>query len=124
MTVQIVKIAGQKIAMLPFEEYRKLMGVAEDKADEQAADALAARRDAGEEYLPVELADRIMDGENPLRVWRTYRGLTQGQLGQEVNRQAAFISKLESGEAEGGVGLWARLADALGVTIEDIAPVQ
>ncbi len=124
MTVQIVKIAGQKIAMLPFEEYRKLMDVAEDKADEQAADALAARRDAGEEYLPVELADRIMDGENPLRVWRTYRGLTQGQLGQEVNRQAAFISKLESGEAEGGVGLWARLADALGVTIEDIAPVQ
>ncbi|MBN9788472.1 XRE family transcriptional regulator [Pseudonocardia sp. TMWB2A] len=124
MTVQIVKIAGQKIAMLPFEEYRKLMDVAEDKADEQVADALAARRDAGEEYLPVELADRIMDGENPLRVWRTYRGLTQGQLGQEVNRQAAFISKLESGEAEGGVGLWARLADALGVTIEDIAPVQ
>ncbi len=124
MTVQIVKIAGQKIAMLPFEEYRKLMDVAEDKADEQAADALAARRDAGEEYLPVELADRIMDGENPLRVWRTYRGFTQGQLGQEVNRQAAFISKLESGEAEGGVGLWARLADALGVTIEDIAPVQ
>ena len=124
MTVQIVKIAGQKIAMLPFEEYRKLMDVAEDKADEQAADELATRRDAGEEYLPVELADRIMDGENPLRVWRTYRGLTQGQLGQEVNRQAAFISKLESGEAEGGVGLWARLADALGVTIEDIAPVQ
>ena len=124
MTVQIVKIAGQKIAMLPFEEYRKLMDVAEDKADEQVADALAARRDAGDEYLPVELADRIMDGENPLRVWRTYRGLTQGQLGQEVNRQAAFISKLESGEAEGGVGLWARLADALGVTIEDIAPVQ
>ncbi len=124
MTVQIVKIAGQKIAMLPFEEYRKLMDVAEDKADEQAADEVAARRDAGEEYLPVELADRIMDGENPLRVWRTYRGLTQGQLGQEVNRQAAFISKLESGEAEGGVGLWARLADALGVTIEDIAPVQ
>ena len=124
MTVQIVKIAGQKIAMLPFEEYRKLMDVAEDKADEQAADALAARRDAGEEYLPVELADRIMDGENPLRVWRTYRGFTQGQLGQEVNRQAAFISKLESGEAEGGVGLWARLADALGVPIEDIAPVQ
>ena len=124
MTVQIVKIAGQKIAMLPFEEYRKLMDVAEDKADEQAADEVAARRDAGEEYLPVELADRIMDGENPLRVWRTYRGLTQGQLGQEVKRQAAFISKLESGEAEGGVGLWARLADALGVTIEDIAPVQ
>ena len=124
MTVQIVKIAGQKIAMLPLEEYQKLMDLAEDKADEQAADEVAARRDAGEEYLPVELADRIMDGENPLRVWRTYRGLTQGQLGQEVNRQAAFISKLESGEAEGGVGLWARLADALGVTIEDIAPVQ
>lgn len=124
MTVQIVKIAGQKIAMLPFEDYQKLIDVAEEKADEQAAEDAATRRDAGEEYLPVELADRIMDGENPLRVWRTYRGLTQGQLGQEVSRQAAFISKLESGEAEGGVGLWARLADALGVTIEDIAPVQ
>ena len=38
MTAQIVEIAGQRIAMLPADEFEKLLELAEDQSDAAAAD--------------------------------------------------------------------------------------
>jgi hypothetical protein len=122
MTVQFVEIAGQKLAMVPVGEYEQLIEAAEDRADIVAAAAAEARRQAGEEYVPLEIADRLIAGENPLRVWRTYRGMSLEELGVAVGRQPSFVSKLERGTNEGGVRLWASLARALNVSIDDLIP--
>lgn len=122
MTVQYVEIAGQKMAMLPVAEFERLVDLAEDKVDVSAAVAAERRRDAGEEYVPFDLINRIIAGENALKVWREYRGLSREALGAKVGCGASMISKMEGGTRTGALALWQALASALDVTIEDILP--
>jgi DNA-binding XRE family transcriptional regulator len=122
MTAQIVEIAGQKIAMLPIEDYRRLIDIAEDKADMLAAIEAERRRDANEEYVPVEVIDHIMAGDSPLRAWRKYRDITLEELGIRVGHSHAYLSTVERGKKAGTLALWRKLADELNVAIEDIAP--
>lgn len=124
MTVQIVEIAGQKMAMLPIDDYQKLLDIAEDRADVMAALAAEQRRAGGEEYLPAELVDRIMNGESALRVWRQYRGMTAKALADRAGARMATISEIENGKAQGKPVLWRALAEALNVSIDDILPLD
>ena len=123
MTVQFVEVAGQKIAMLPAVEYERLLEIAEDQADIAAAERAEKRRLAGEEYVPFELVNAIINGENALRTWRKYRGLTQMQLADRAKVRVATVSEIESGKAQGKPALWRALADVLDVTVDDILPI-
>ena len=123
MTAQIVEIAGQKIAMLPLADYKLLLELAEDQADIAAAERAELRRAQGEEYVPFELVDAIINGENALRVWRKYRGLTQDQLAEKANVRKATLSEIENGKAQGKPAIWRAFADVLNVTVDDILPL-
>lgn len=120
MGAQIVEIAGEKMAVLPVADYERLLELAEDKTDILAAEAAEKRRLTGEEYVPAEMVDRILDGENPLRVWRQYRKLSLKQLAEKSGVGLSYISELERGLKNGPGRVWAKLARALGVTVEDI----
>lgn len=122
MTAQIIEIAGQKIAMLPMADYERLLDMAEDRTELQAAVGAEQRRAAGEEYVPIELLDRIMAGENPVRAWRKYRGLSQQELGDCIGLSKMTISSLERGERGTSSKNWRALADALSVDVGDILP--
>ena len=111
------------MVVLSRPEFERLTEAAENYADIEAAVMAQARREAGEEYFPSDLVDRLMEGESPLKVWREYRGLTLDELGQRVNRQGSMISKLEKGRAEGGVKLWRDLAKVLCVDLDDLVPI-
>jgi DNA-binding XRE family transcriptional regulator len=123
MTAQIIEIAGQRMVVLPVVEYERLLGVVEERADGEAAARAEARRDAGEEYVPVELVDKILAGENALRAWRKFRGLTAVQLSEISNVDQSRISELENGKAQGKPATWRALADALNVAVDDILPL-
>lgn len=124
MSVQFLEIAGSKVVVLGVADYERLLAIEEDMADIQAADAAERRRTAGEEYVPMELVERIIAGESPLRVWRTYRGLTLIQLAKLAKATQPMLSQLENGKLQGRPALWQRLAKALNVSIEDILPVE
>lgn len=125
MTAQIVEIAGQKIAMLPFEDYNRLLELAEDQADIAAAERAEQRRRSGEEeYVPFALVSSIIDGENALRAWRKYRGLTQEQLADMTKVRKATVSEIENGKAQGKPAIWRAFAEALNVTVDDILPLD
>lgn len=124
MTAQIVEIAGQKIAMLPIADYERLLELAEEQADLAAADRAEQRRLEGEEYVPFELVNSIINGENALRAWRTFRGLTQEQLAALAQVRKATISEIENGRAQGKPALWRALAEALNVSVDDILPLE
>ena len=124
MTAQIVEIAGQKMAMLPVEDYKRLLELAEEQEDIAAAERAEQRCMAGEEYVPFELVNAIIDGENALRVWRRYRGLTQGQLADAAKIRKSTVSEIENGKAQGKPATWRALADALKVTVDDILPID
>lgn len=122
MTVQIVEVSGQKLAMLPIEDYQRLVDIAEDKQDALSAEAAEQRRNAGEEYLPANMVDRIIHGESALRVWRKYRGMTLDELSERANTRKSMLSEIENGKAQGKPVLWRALADALDVSTDDILP--
>ena len=73
-----------------------------------------------EESFPLEVADRLIAGESPLKVFREYRGLTQSALAKNAGTSAAYLSQIETGRRTGSVKLLRRLADALGVVLDDL----
>ncbi len=86
-------------------------------ADVAAFDAAKARN---EESFPAEIADQLIAGENPIKVFRKYRGLTQKQLAKQAKTAAAYLSQLETGRRTGSVKLLRRLAGELGVGLDDL----
>ena len=108
---------------IPKAGYHRLCAVEEDLADIQAALAVQARIDAGtEELVPETVAHRLIDGEPPLRVWRDHRGLSQPALARAADTSRIQIVDIEAGSRTGSVHSLCRLADALGIGLDDIVP--
>src|SRR3546814_20592930 len=103
------------MVMLPIADYERLLGLAEDRVDAQAALRAQQRREAGEEYLSTEILDQIMAGENPLCVWRKFRGFTPSELGAKAGISAVPISHIATGTRDTTRKRWKLLADALSV---------
>ena len=104
-------------------EYERLCAVEEDLADIQAALVVQARIDAGaEELVPARIADRLIDGEPPLRVWREYRGLSQAALARASGTNRIQIVDIEAGRGSGSVQTLRKLADILRVAVDDLIP--
>lgn len=124
MTMQIIEVEGKKLAVLPMEEYRELLEAVEDQADIAAAVRAEKRREDGEEYLPSAMVNRLIDGENALRVWREYRQVSLTHLATISGVNKAMVSQLENDKAYGRPATWRALAEALKVTVDDILPLN
>jgi DNA-binding XRE family transcriptional regulator len=122
MTVQfITTTTGERLAVVPEAEYRALVEAAEDQEDLAAVRAFDAARARGEEELvPAEFVNRILDGENKVRIWREYRGMTVKELAEACELTPPYLSQIESGKSEGTVAVFKKLAAALRVDIDDI----
>ncbi len=123
--VQIIRKAGKpEYAVVPYEDYRRLVALAEDAEDLRAAEQAAAELAAGkDELIPGEVVERLLSGEvHPLRVWREYRGLSQEALAERAGVGASYISQIEAGRREGSVRVLRRIAATLGVSVDDLLP--
>jgi DNA-binding XRE family transcriptional regulator len=112
---------GDRMAVIPVEEYERLVEAAEEATDVRAYDE-AKRRLASsqDELLPATMVKRILDGENALRVWREHRGLTLKELADKAQVSAPFVSQIEKGQREGSVETMRKLADALKISVDDL----
>ncbi len=120
MSVQVIEKEGKpEFAVLPFEEYEMLLERLEDLED--ARDLREYRTNPGESF-PTAFADRLLEGENPIKLWREYRGMTQGALAEKVKVTAAHISQIESGKRECSVKLLQSLAKTLNIDMELLLP--
>lgn len=121
MSVQVIEKNGKpEWAVLPFEEYERLIAAAEMLEDIRDYDDARQRLAAGEEVVPSDVVYAILDGENPLRVWREHRHLTQQELADRAGISKPYLSQLEAGKRTGTTDVLARLAEALNLTIDDI----
>lgn len=123
MKPQLIKKDGKpEYAVIPYDEYRRLVEDAEMLADVRAFDAAHTALAAGEEELiPAEVVDRLLDGEKPVRVWREYRGLSAAALAKACGVTAAAISQIESGKRKSSVGLLKKIARILNVDLDTLA---
>lgn len=74
----------------------------------------------GEELIPAEVVYALIDGANPIRVWREYRGLSQGDLAARAGISPSYLSQLESGKRDGTMEVLSAVAAALDVTLDDL----
>ena len=112
---------GERMVVLPLNEYEQLCEAAENLADIQAFDEAKRRLEEGmEELIPAEFADRIIDGENPVRVWREFRGLSVKELAEKAEISGAYLSQIEGGSREGSISTLKALATALSLDLVDI----
>ena len=110
---------------IPKAEYNRLCALEEELADMQAALAVEARIANGEEELiPAGVVDRLLDGEPPLRVWREFRNLTQTALARASGVNRVQIVEIEAGRSSGSVHTLRKLADALGIAVDDVIPAS
>lgn len=101
-------------------KHQRLQALAEEIDDIRSFDTAAAALAKGEERLPVELVNRLLDGENPLRVWREHRQLTQQALADQAGVGKSYISQLESGRKTGSLAILSRLAQVLRIDLDDL----
>lgn len=121
MVIQTIKTPeGGEMVILPMADYQKLLEAAEEQADTRAYD-LARQRlaDGEEELIPAEVVDRLLAGDNPIRVWRDHPGLTGAALAEKAGIAVAYLSQIETGKREGKVETLKAIAAALGVTVDD-----
>ena len=114
--------SGDRLAILPLADYERLRDAAEDAAEVFAYDrARAALSSGADELVPAAVADRLLSGEQPIRVWREYRGLSARELADAADIAPAYLSQIETGKRDGSFETIKRIAAALRIDIDDLA---
>lgn len=125
--VQILETNGRPaFAVLPYEDYLELLRRAGNEEHTDATDiaaAQAAKEEAGdgERNLPLEVVERIVvGGENPLRVIRTFRGISAEQLAEEMGVSTSHIYMVEQGKRGLSAPALKKAAHLLQVDMDDL----
>jgi len=122
MSIQVIERNGKpEWAILPYEEYLRLLEQAETLRDIQDYDRIKAAVESGEEeVIPAEVAYALAEGESPVKVWREYRQLTQPQLAEWVGMSVPYLSQIETAKRKASMKVMVAIAKALNVTVDDL----
>jgi len=124
MKVQFKDSPKGKIVILPRAEYDRLKAIEQEAIEDAACARLIdqAKKDVadGALLLPLAIVQRLADGENPIRVLRQFRGMTQAELATAdcVQITQNYLSDLETGKRKGPIALHRKLARALDVPLD------
>ena len=122
MSVRFQKTPRGEVAILPRKDYELLLAKASE-ADEDAGTARVAARArkeiaSGGQLLPKEVVDRMANGENPVRVLREWRDITQMYLSFKTNLSQGYISDIENGRRTGTAAALGLIANVLKVPLD------
>ena len=104
-------------AVIPWREYERLATASAEASlsDEELYDRAVVE---AEESFPIAVADRLLAGENAVRVYRGYRGITQKQLAETTGIKASHLAQIEQGRRTGSAKTLAAIAEALRVEVD------
>lgn len=89
--------------------------------DAEAVRVFRDRMASGEEELiPAEFANRMIDGENKIKVWREYRRMTARDLAERADISPGFLSQIEKGQRDGSFDTIKKIAVALNIRVNDL----
>ena len=122
MNVRLQKTARGEIAILPRMEYEALAAKAAEAEEDAGTARIAARARreiaAGAPLLPKQVVDRLAKGENPVRVLREWRDVTQLYLSFKTGLSQGYVSDVETGRRKGTAAALRRIADVLKVPLD------
>jgi transcriptional regulator with XRE-family HTH domain len=118
-------VTSTAVVTLSRTEYERLLTAVEN-AEDQATIALAQAREAqlGKEaarrdHLPIELVERLLAGESPVRVWREHRAVTAEDLARATSLRLEVLSDIEAGVTALSAEAAILIAAALDVPLEE-----
>lgn len=123
-TVQFIRTpGGDDLAVLPRNEYDRLVALAAEAQEDSAASRIVrssarAVKEGRELVLPKAVVDRLTGGENAIRVIREWRGMIQGELAVAAGISQNYLSEIENGRRKGPAELQKKFARALGVPVD------
>jgi DNA-binding XRE family transcriptional regulator len=114
---------GDDLAILPRVDYNRLIALAAEGQEDAAAgrivrSSMRAIKEGREIVLPKAVADRLANGESPVRVIREWRDMIQGELAVAVGISQNYLSEIETGRRKGPAELQKKFARALGVPMD------
>jgi len=95
-------VVHTQFRVLPESEYLALLEKAFDRAKAEPG-----------ELIPSDVVDALLDGENPVKVWRMHRGLSQTKLAELAELSQPYIAQIESGRRTGTTAVYRSIATAL-----------
>jgi DNA-binding XRE family transcriptional regulator len=122
--VQFIRTpGGDDLAVLPRNEYDRLVSLAAEAQEDAAGsrivrNSMRALKEGREVALPKAVTDRLVNGENAVRVIREWRSMIQGELAVAVGISQNYLSEIETGRRKGPAELQKKLARALGVPVD------
>ena len=122
MSVQVINQNGKpEYAVLPYSDYLVLVEQAEMLEDIHSYDEAKNSISSGnEELIPASIVNALADGENPIKVWREYRELTQQKIAEEIGISIPFVSQLETNKRKASIDVMKKMALILNVDIDDL----
>ncbi len=122
MSVQVINQNGKpEYAVLPYPDYLVLVEQAEMLNDIHSYDEAKKLIASGsEELIPASVVNALADGDNPIKVWREYRDLTQQKIAEEIGISVPFVSQLETGKRKASIDVLKKMALLLNVDIDDL----
>ncbi len=114
---------GGDLAVLPRSDYDRLVALAAEAQEDASASrivrgSIRALKEGREVVLPKAVADRLANGDNPVRVIREWRDMIQGELAVAVGISQNYLSEIETGRRKGPAELQKKFARALGVPMD------
>ena len=100
MNVQIIEKNGHpEWAIIPYKEFEKIQEIIEDAEDIHDIKVnLKAIKKNKEIVIPGEITFAILDGGNPIRIWREYKKIKLNELAKIVGISASYLSQIENGK--------------------------
>jgi len=110
----IVTPGGEKLAILPAQEYEDMRDALIHQS--AMADYRAGRIGA----LSLDEVQALLAAPTPLAFWRAKRGMTQAALAKAARTTQPHVADLESGKHRGSLDVMARIAKALDISVDNL----
>jgi DNA-binding XRE family transcriptional regulator len=115
---QIIENDGKPaFAVLPYAEWCRIESLLVDAQNNAALDTF---RHNQEETFPIQVADALLAGKNPVRVFRLYRKMVQAVLADQCGIATPYLSQIETGKRKASSDILKKLSAALHVAVDDL----
>jgi len=121
MSVTFKTPSGDEMVILSRAEYDTLLQERDMAQDVATFDRYQQRLVHGtEEQIPSAIVERLLAGDNPLKVWRGHRGLSIRELAERAGLSASYVSEIETGRKDGSVSAMKKIAHVLGLELDEL----
>lgn len=101
MKHDLIHVQGKAYVLVPLHEYRSMVSAPLPESD----------------LSEKPINDLLLQSENPIKIIRKHRGMTQVQLAEAAGLSRPYLAEIETGRKEGSITALKNLAAALNVNI-------